>query len=381
VLPVALPTSESPRVSVIVLGWREAPYLLSCLESIARHCSGAIPFELLLFLNEPSDALRERVRQQVRGARVAESPINLGFGGGNNAAARSARGEFIVLLNDDAVVQPGWLEALVAAADLRPAAGAIGSRVLAWDGTIQEAGGQLWRDASVTPLGYGLPGDSSEFVGLRSVDFASGCSLLVRHETWTALDGFDERYFPAYYEDVDLCLRIRARGLDVLCAGRSAVRHRQGGSVHQRFKSFLLSRNAALLRAMQAAALESKPLPPEGLWVVREQQIPPEAAAVPVLDEQPVLGSAGTRALLLDHRVRLAYAGVLESKADAREQELLAQIDQLHDWTADLEQRAQQREADLRNFTGEHEELQRWALELQQRVQCLEAEAARSLGG
>src|SRR5579859_4101419 len=368
---VDLASSPAPRVSIVVLGWREAPYLLDCLESLGRNCPGSIPFELLLFLNEPAPELRERVRDQVRGAHVAESPVNLGFGGGNNSAAAAARGEFIVLLNDDAVVEPGWLEALVEAAESHPAAGAVGSRVLAWDGTIQEAGGQLWQDASVTPLGYGLPAESSEFAGVRVVDFASGCSLLVRRDAWAALGGFDERFFPAYYEDVDLCLRLRMRGLDVLCAGRSVVRHRHSSSLNSRFKRFLLARHAALLRALHAGELASRPPPPEELYVVRERAPLAGATDIPRL-----AASAGgvERALLLERSVRGEYVDVLEAEADAREGTLLAEVERLRDWASELEQRVLQQEAELRRLGQER-------AQMQARLARREVRAALAAGG
>lgn len=369
-----LTVSASPRVSIIVLGWRDAPSLLRCLRSLARCCDGRTPFELLLFLNAPSAELATRARL-VRGARVAESPVNLGFGGGINAAAAGARGELIVLLNDDAVIEPGWLEALVNAADTQPAAGVIGSCALNWNGTIREAGGQVWRDASVTLYGKGQPAATPAFMGLRPVEFVSGCSFLVRRKLWLELGGFDERFYPAYYEDVDLCLRARAAGFDVLCEGRSRLYHGGPASLPSRLRDFIVTRNAMLLRRLWKAELDARPLPPEGVCLPWTGEIvgPDDALPNVTLDPEST-ASAAWRALQRDSMLYQSYAAAWEAALRARELELLAQIEHLRSWATELERRQIEREAEI---ASAHEQLQRWALELQERTRWLEAQVAR----
>jgi glycosyltransferase involved in cell wall biosynthesis len=191
---VVLPTSPSPRASVIILAWRAAPYLLQCLRSVSWYAAQSTPYEVILYLNEPDDALRSLVEQQVRGAQVIVSRVNRGFGGGCNRAAAVARGEYLVFLNDDTEVEPGWLDALVATADAHPQAGAVGSRILFLDGTLQEAGSVIWSDGTTAPVGAGAPADAHAFTYLRTVDYASACSLLVRRSTWEAIGGFDQGY-------------------------------------------------------------------------------------------------------------------------------------------------------------------------------------------
>ncbi len=80
----------------------------------------------------------------------------------------------------------------------------------------------------------------------RDVDYVSFSSAMVRRQTWDDVGGFDERYFPAYYEDADLCLSARARGWRVVCEPASVVVHDEGGSSAVRFRQFVSARNRRL---------------------------------------------------------------------------------------------------------------------------------------
>ena len=184
-----------------------------------------------------------RCRSQTDGVRLVEAQANLGFGGGCNLGASVARGEYLVLLNDDCIVAPGWLEWLVSTADANPQAAAVGSLVLFPDGRIQEAGSVIWADGSTMPVGRNLPGNSLEWHFVRQVDYVSACSLLVTRRAWDQVGGFDVDYHPAYYEDVDLCLALRESGYQVLLEPRSRVWHHESASSDGLAKAFLFKRN------------------------------------------------------------------------------------------------------------------------------------------
>lgn len=243
---IAFRPCEHPRVSVLVLAWRQRDLLETCLRAVQQG-AGGVPYEVVLLLNGVTPQIEAFARSEVTGVRLVSSRVNLGFCGGNNLAAEHANGEYLVLLNDDAVPELGWLEWLVATADAHPEADAIGSSVLFPDGRLQEAGSIIWNDGSTMPVGRGSPGDALDWHFVRRVDYASACSLLVRREAWRAVGGFDEQYFPAYYEDVDLCLAIRARGGVVLYEPRSRVRHHESASSGDDFKNFLFRRNQRVL--------------------------------------------------------------------------------------------------------------------------------------
>jgi hypothetical protein len=174
--------------------------------------------------------------------------VNLGFGGGCNVGAAASASEFLVFLNDDAEVLPHWLEALVETADRFPDAGSVGSLVLFPDGSVQEAGAVVWRDGSTWCVSRGESVAASPYDFVRPVDYCSACSLLVRRKAWDALGGFDQRYFPAYYEDVDLCFELARVGWRTLFQPRSRAVHHESASSSAPRRRFLHLRNRETFR-------------------------------------------------------------------------------------------------------------------------------------
>ena len=166
-------------------------------------------------------------------------PIS-GFGGAINYAAGRARGRYLVLLNDDCVAQPGWLDALVETAQRRARCAIVGSTNLNPDGTLQEAGSVVWSDGSTSCIGEGQADDQMRFE--RRADYVSGGSMLVDKDVWVELGGFDDAYYPAYYEDVDLCLRAAAAGWEVWYQPLAAVSHSRSASTSALFRHFLFQR-------------------------------------------------------------------------------------------------------------------------------------------
>ena len=213
---LVLPASPSPRVSVIIPAAAKPGLLLACLHSLARHGPREIPFETIVVLNAASGEAEARLDETVTGLRWVSSPVNLGLAGAGNRGRSLARGEYLVLLHDDAEVEPGWLEALVETADRHPEAGAVASQVLFPDDRLQSAGMILWRDATTSTPWLGAPPSPSAFDRPRPVDYSGSCSLLVRAATWDAVGGLEERFYPAYFVDVDLAMAVRRHGQLVL---------------------------------------------------------------------------------------------------------------------------------------------------------------------
>jgi len=254
---ITLPASEVPRASIVVLSRRNVGVLRACLTALSRNVSPEARCEVIILLNGADEDVRSYCEREVAGARVERSGVNLGFPAGCNLAATRARGAFLVFLNDDTEIAPRWLESLMQAADEHPLAGAIGSRLLFPDGSLQEAGGAIWRDGTTAQLGRGRSATSRRHECLRRVDYCSAASLLVRRSTWDLIGGFDEEYFPGYYEDVDLCLAIRQHGQQVLYEPRSQLIHHVSPSSDEEMSARLLERNAARVRAKWSALLAS----------------------------------------------------------------------------------------------------------------------------
>ncbi|WP_185231944.1 glycosyltransferase family 2 protein [Frigoribacterium sp. NBH87] len=259
---IGLPTSDSPVASVVVLAWRLGEPLVACLEALAAQ-RDAPPFEVVLVLNGASGEARAAAAR-VDGAVVVDLPENAGFGGGCAAGATAARGRALVLLNDDAVVAPTWLAALHARAraDDRPVA--VGSLLLGADGRVQEAGCRILPDAGTVPRGRGLTEDEARAADLlrsRPVDYCSAAALWVDRETFDRVGGFDELFAPAYYEDVDLQLRLRATGRPVVVEPAAVAAHLSGASTDSvpLYREFLGHRNGTLFARRWADTLAAVP--------------------------------------------------------------------------------------------------------------------------
>jgi GT2 family glycosyltransferase len=229
----------SPRATVIVVGLRDAPQLPACLDSIAASAND-VAFEVIVVLNDPPPAIATAIEAHRVGARTFTFRANLGFGGAVNFAAERARGAYIVLLNDDCVVSDHWLDLLVETEQLHVRCAAVGSTLLDPDGTLQEAGAVLWSNGSTFALGGEHDAHGMRFE--RRVDYCSGGSLLVRKDVWDRLGGFDDAFYPAYFEDVDFCLRLAAAGWEVWYQPRSIVSHARWGSSEPTLRELLWRR-------------------------------------------------------------------------------------------------------------------------------------------
>ena len=220
------PWAAEPLVSILVPMHEQLLATVACLCAVADH-SGPVPYEVLV-LNDASSEPTRRTLARIEGLRLINQPSNLGFLRNCNAGAQEARGRYLVWLNNDTLVQPGWLEHLVEQADRNPNVGAVGAQVRYPDGRLQEVGGIVWRDGSAARVGDGQWPTARLTNRPREVDYCSAAALLVRRQLWQALGGFDPRYAPAYYEDTDLCFRVRAASYRVLVQPRAQVVHFEG---------------------------------------------------------------------------------------------------------------------------------------------------------
>lgn len=234
--------SAKPLISIIIPTAADPAHLHACLQSLERNAPGSIPFEVIVVLNRPADHEAILENSSVQTISIS-SPVNLGLAGAGHRARDRASGDLLLILHDDAQIEPGWMEALVNAAREHPEAGAIGGMVLNPDRSLQSAGGILWRDGTVSSPWLGPPPAPARFQSARAVDYIGTSSLLIPTATWDAVGGFDEALYPAYYVDVDFAMRVRNHGQIVWYEPQSRILHQRGASGSLRWRSFLTTRN------------------------------------------------------------------------------------------------------------------------------------------
>ena len=253
---IRFPEVTRPDVTVVMLTYNRWDLTKEALRLLAEVTEPR--YELVIVDNASTDGTPGELAS-VEGARVLLNPANLGFGPGNNQGAALARGRYLLLLNSDAWVRPGWLEPLIDIAEADAGVAAVAPKLLYPDGRLQEAGSIVWRDARVRQYGEGDLPNRPEYNFRRTVDYASAACLLVRRSAFIAVGGFDPRFAPVYCEDVDLCLALAEGPGRVVYQPRSVVEHVRGASSTGGVPGGRIERNRRLLRARWRSLLDRRP--------------------------------------------------------------------------------------------------------------------------
>ena len=217
------------KTSVVIPVFNKVEFTFQCLRSLVRELNFE-DTEVIVVNNASTDETRELLSHFGDLVRVIDNDTNRGFVDACNQGAAAARGKYLVFLNNDTVVLPGWLGALVETIESNERAGAVGSLFLYPDGRIQEAGAIVWSNGEAFHYGWGRSSEDRRFTFAREVDYCSGASLLVRKSLFERLGGFDRRYAPAYYEDADICMGVRSLGYKVIYQPLSRIVHYEGAT-------------------------------------------------------------------------------------------------------------------------------------------------------
>jgi GT2 family glycosyltransferase len=250
---------ETPFVSIILVNYNGKHFLEDCLCSIQKQTYPANRFEIILVDNASRDGSAAFVRERFPQVQLIENKSNVGYASGNNLGFRKAKGNLIALLNNDTVVEPQWLEALVDAILLDPRVGAVSSKIYFKNrpGIINNAGLCLLPDGSGCDRGFHAP-DQGQFNSPTEVFGACGAGMLMRRELFDDVGGFDDRLF-MYYEDLDLAWRARIRGWRARFEPHSVVHHVHCGSSVEwsPFFLFYVERNRVLVNIKNAPAKQA----------------------------------------------------------------------------------------------------------------------------
>jgi GT2 family glycosyltransferase len=258
-----------PETSVIVPVYNKVEYTRNCLTQLLETLPANFRGEIIVIDDASTDETPEVVAGFTgRDARIKSlrNEQNLGFIRSCNRAAEAATGEVVVFLNNDTLPQPNWLPPLWKVLQERADAGAVGGKLIYPDGTLQEAGGVVFSDASGCNFGKHDKAASAPLYNfLREADYCSGALLATRRELFLRLGGFDTIYAPAYYEDTDYCFSLREKGYRVYYQPESVIIHFEGvtsgtdvGSGVKQYQEV----NRAKFRAKWEHFLQHHPAPP-----------------------------------------------------------------------------------------------------------------------
>ena len=219
---------ENPIVSIIIPVYNHLHITFPCILSILNNTKN-IGYEIIIADDASIDEAKN-IGAYVENVKIIRNNKNLGFLKNCNHASKFAKGKYILFLNNDTNVQKDWLKYLLEFIEKDRTIGIVGPKFISTGGKIKEAGGIIWKDGSSSHFGYSQAQGDPEFNYVKEVDYISGACLMVRKKLWETIGGFDERFAPVYYEDVDLAFEGRNLGYKVVYQPKSVITHLEGVS-------------------------------------------------------------------------------------------------------------------------------------------------------
>ncbi len=213
------------RVSILIPVHNRVDLTAPCLESVHRHADPRLSAEIIVIDDASTDGTAEFIRKRYPDVIVVQNARRQSFGANINAAAGLARGRYLCILNNDTLVLPNWLAPMVEAADNDPTIGVVGNRQLWPDrDKINHAGMAFTQQCAPVHVHVGRPRDFPPALVDREFQILTAACWLVPKNVFSDLNGFDLRFVNGF-EDVDFCLRARAKNLKVWYVGKSVIYH------------------------------------------------------------------------------------------------------------------------------------------------------------
>ena len=231
-----------PELSIIILNWNTRDLLSRCLDAVTQHV-GDICHEIIVVDNASTDGSQALLAARYPNVRLVQNTDNVGFAKANNRGMRESNGRTVLLLNSDAFVTVGALQAMLQVMASQPRAGIVGAHLLNADGSFQASHtafpNLLQEFMILSGTGRALRGPyypsrgPDEGKGPQVVDYVEGAALLVRREAFEQAGGLDEGFF-MYAEEVDWCYAMKRAGWQVWYAPDAKITHLGGGSSKNR---------------------------------------------------------------------------------------------------------------------------------------------------
>ncbi len=216
------PTLDHPALTVVLVFYNQAQLSLLCLRSLLEFAD--VSFRLIIVDNNSSDET-PKLLEHIENAQIIRNQENFGFVRAVNQAAEQVKTKYLLLLNNDAVIEEATLSTAINTLKSDSSIGAVGAKIKLLDGSLQEAGSIIWNDGACLGYGRGQDPMQPEFMFQRDVDYCSGAFLLFRCDEFHKLGAFDEAFTPAYYEESDFCIRLQKRGKRIIYNPRVNITH------------------------------------------------------------------------------------------------------------------------------------------------------------
>jgi GT2 family glycosyltransferase len=260
----------TPSVAVVILNWNGQQYLQQFLPSVFQ--STYTNTEIIVADNASTDQSMQLLEREFPNVKVIRFGENFGFAKGYNEALRQVDSDYYVLLNSDVLVEPGWLEPMVALLEKDKKYAACQPKLLAYhDKSLFEYAGGAggWIDILGYPFARGrlfdhCEKDNGQYQEIEEIFWASGAALMIKSEVFHKVGGFDPFFF-AHQEEIDLCWRIHNIGYKIFACPQAVVYHVGGGTLPQgntrktflnfRNNLIMLSKNLNPAEALQKIAL------------------------------------------------------------------------------------------------------------------------------
>ena len=320
---IVFPDFAEPEISIIIPVYNQFEYTWRCLKSVAVATWG-LSFEVIVMDDCSSDDTSS-LPQRASGLRYIRQEKNKHFLLNCTQGAQAARGKYLYFLNNDTELTPMAIRALLQTFVDFPDAGAVGSKLIYPDGSLQEVGCAIWDNGECHPFGRQerdplLP----QYRYLRECHYVTGASIMMPRDLFNQVGGFDKRYVPAYYEDSDLCMSLRAAGYKVFVQPMSVVIHYEHISspvVGNKTNTKLQEQNKPKFLSKWGQALAHHPRPSERWDAVKDvgvsrrclffdwrtPRIDEDAGSYAALQEMRLLQSLGIKVTFAS--LEMEYAG------------------------------------------------------------------------